>query len=785
MTPIPRIIHQMWRDDALPERLVHFRETWIGHHPSWENRLWTDRSLRELVAKEYPDFLEIYDAYPNPIMRADAARYLLLDHFGGVYADLDMECLRPMDSLLEGERLLIPLEPEAHNAAKVATDHGMRRIVGNAWLASVPGHSFWGLVREEMVRRRADPGPLTATGPFLLTDLVDRCEEPEKTPRLLRSETVYPVTNLDFEWLQAREAGGPHRFGPDTYAIHYWDGTWWKKPWKRTKLHLLKGAAPVLSGWLDDEKAAAGADRAGFNPLVSCLMVTGNRPELAALAIEAFRRQTYRHRELVIIDDSGNDLLGRGLEEGAQDIRWIQVPPEGKPLGALRNLALAEARGDLLCQWDDDDLSAPTRLERQVRVFFTTGADACGLYRLHLWWPERDWIAITSSRLWECALMWRRGAIAAYPEIRAGEDTPPVKALAVRGTVAVIEAPELYTYICHGKNTFASDHWLSLWAAASRKSTDAACRLKLQLMQEVLPCDEYLRTLGLPGLSESDGGTVSPPSPAATEVSLSPKPSVVVTSADLPRILVATPVKDAEPHLESFMDALCATGYPTEKLSLAFLESDSRDATAASVEQLLSRHASRFARTQLLRRNFGFHLNVERWEVPVQRQRREILARSRNLLVEQALSDEDWVLWIDADVVSWPRDIIHRLLGTGHSIVTPHCVREPGGSSYDLNTFVFRDPQARDGDEHLVDGIYQPPRGETRRYLDSYRDRDEVEVDAVGGTMLLVNAGLHRGGLRFPALPYHGFLETEGLGLMARDFGVTCWGLPKIEIIHL
>jgi hypothetical protein len=378
--------------------------------------------------------------------------------------------------------------------------------------------------------------------------------------------------------------------------------------------------------------------------------------------------------------------------------------------------------------------------------------------------------------------MWRRGAIAAYPELRAGEDTPPVEALAARGTVAMIEAPELYTYICHGKYTWSSQHWLSLWSAATHRSTDAACRLKLQLMQSLLPCDEYLRTLGLPGLNQKFPKTDGPSS--AAEVSLSPQLPVVDSSADLPRILVATPVKDAEPYLERFMDALCATRYPAEKLSLAFLESDSRDGTVARVEQLLIRHASRFARTRLLRNDFGFHLNVERWNVSVQRRRREILARSRNLLVEKALEDEDWVLWIDADVVSWPPDIIHRLLGTGHSIVTPHCVREPGGPSYDLNTFVFRDPNARDGPEHLVDGIYQPPRGSTRYYLESCRDHDEVEVDGVGGTMLLVNADLHRDGLRFPARPYHGFLETEGLAVMARDFGVACWGLPKVEIVH-
>jgi hypothetical protein len=60
--------------------------------------------------------------------------------------------------------------------------------------------------------------------------------------------------------------------------------------------------------------------------------------------------------------------------------------------------------------------------------------------------------------------------------------------------------------------------------------------------------------------------------------------------------------------------------------------------------------------------------------------------------------------------------------------------------------------------------------------------------------MLLVRADLHRDGLIFPATPYgianphvrsdHGHLETEGLGLMARDMGYRCWGMPNLEIRH-
>ena len=62
--------------------------------------LWTDATSREFIAKEYPWFLDTFDGYTYPIQRADAIRYFILYHYGGVYMDIDIGCQRPVDSLL-------------------------------------------------------------------------------------------------------------------------------------------------------------------------------------------------------------------------------------------------------------------------------------------------------------------------------------------------------------------------------------------------------------------------------------------------------------------------------------------------------------------------------------------------------------------------------------------------------------------------------------------------------------------------------------------------------------
>ncbi len=244
------------------------------------------------------------------------------------------------------------------------------------------------------------------------------------------------------------------------------------------------------------------------------------------------------------------------------------------------------------------------------------------------------------------------------------------------------------------------------------------------------------------------------------------------------RVLILTPAKDAARHLDTYLRGLRSLTYPRELVSLAFLEGDSADGTYEALQQRLPELRGAFRRAALFKRDFGFRLpaGFPRYAHHLQVRRRSVLAKSRNHLLFRALDDEDWVLWLDVDVIEYPADVIERLLAAGKEIVEPNCVYEYGGASFDLNAWRDR------GRLHLHD-----LRGEG----------DLVPLDSVGGTMLLVRADVHRDGLVFPAFPYGlqnprirtdnywmGELETEGLGIMASDLGVQCWGMPNLEIKH-
>lgn len=249
------------------------------------------------------------------------------------------------------------------------------------------------------------------------------------------------------------------------------------------------------------------------------------------------------------------------------------------------------------------------------------------------------------------------------------------------------------------------------------------------------------------------------------------------------KVLVLTPLKNSADLATAYCECLSHLNYPSELLSLGLLESDSNDDTYNAFDQALSILRAKWNRVDLWKHDFRYVIppGYSRWEPEVQLQRRKILAQSRNELLRRSLREEDWVLWLDADVIDYPRDIIEQLLSYGKEILHPHCVFDYGGMTFDRNAW----------------------RDHGRVHMETLRGQELLApLDAVGGTMLFIRADLHRRGLVFPAEPYGkgnprarnsdecydpenpGELETEGLGIMASDMKVQCWGLPDLEILH-
>lgn len=226
MDKIPKIIHQTWKTNDLPIQFKHLTKTWKTFMPDWDYILWTDEMNRNFVAKYFPDFLQKYDSYPKNIQRADAIRYLLLKHYGGLYVDIDFECLDNIEFLLENADFIAGKEPQWH-----AERFGMSTIICNAFMASTPENNFISFLYEKLIDYPITPKPqpidiLNSTGPFLLTNAYNEFPY-KKHVRILESETIYPigqyeVGNILNNKITKEMADRINK----SYAIHYFSGNW-------------------------------------------------------------------------------------------------------------------------------------------------------------------------------------------------------------------------------------------------------------------------------------------------------------------------------------------------------------------------------------------------------------------------------------------------------------------------------------------------------------------------------------------------------------------------------
>ena len=213
-------------------------------------------------------------------------------------------------------------------------------------------------------------------------------------------------------------------------------------------------------------------------PSVDCLMVTLPVPErlpLAKRSIDDFCRQTHERKRLLLILNGGEDAVQEALRAhvaalGRSDIKVV-TPPGVLNISELRNVSLDESDADLVCQWDDDDLYHPRRVEAQAAHLTENGCEAVYLQDVMQYFPSAGTMYWTNWRATAAAghpgtLMARRSEALRYPtQDRAtpeggwGEDSVLADALIARGQVGYLEGmAHLYVYVSHGANSFNDAH---------------------------------------------------------------------------------------------------------------------------------------------------------------------------------------------------------------------------------------------------------------------------------------------------------------------------------------
>lgn len=102
-------------------------------------------------------------------------------------------------------------------------------------------------------------------------------------------------------------------------------------------------------------------------PLLTVAITCYNAEETIQRAVESALAQTWREREILVVDDGSTDrsaALLEGLERAHDEIRVIRHGAN-RGVAEARNTLVAQARGAFIAFFDDDDESVPHRLEQQ------------------------------------------------------------------------------------------------------------------------------------------------------------------------------------------------------------------------------------------------------------------------------------------------------------------------------------------------------------------------------------------------------------------------------------
>jgi glycosyltransferase involved in cell wall biosynthesis len=205
-------------------------------------------------------------------------------------------------------------------------------------------------------------------------------------------------------------------------------------------------------------------------PLVSVVMTTRDRPGLLPIALECYRSQAYRRRELIVVDDGSRFPVDEAAVV-ALGGRLIRVP-EGTPLGIKLNRGVREARGELCQKWDDDDWYAPGFLDALVGGYLDFNARVCRptvafqarrhWFDLARWrvivWPSPD---VAGGTLLFTRQDWERHP---FREIRRCVDLWFLVDQVNAGvTPTVIDAPETHAYVRHDVAGTELGHTWARW----------------------------------------------------------------------------------------------------------------------------------------------------------------------------------------------------------------------------------------------------------------------------------------------------------------------------------
>lgn len=244
---IPKIIHQIWYqgENNIPDSYPNYRKSWKRLHPNYKYILWDKDSIIKLILDHYPHLYNKFNSYPKMIQKIDMAKYIIMYHYGGIYADVDSECLKSMDNLIKDKEVVL-LKYDPIMLEKILAYHVFTGITLQTHIfASQPKHSFWKHVINTLLNEAINKKILETelyyimrtTGPKLVTKAYHTYPF-KKNITLLDKATIDPISWCDYETYNCANTNCGKLF-PNAYAIHHYGSKHDTHNWSSNKEKML------------------------------------------------------------------------------------------------------------------------------------------------------------------------------------------------------------------------------------------------------------------------------------------------------------------------------------------------------------------------------------------------------------------------------------------------------------------------------------------------------------------------------------------------------------------
>lgn len=243
---IPKVIHKIWLGPkAVPAKYLALDETFRRYCPDWRIRWWGDQDIAHALKYFHPNNAKAFRRSANWGEKSDIARYELLYRLGGVYVDTDVQCLKPINPLVDRCDVSMFVGRECWNKNE------NKFIYGNAVIGSAPGHCamkdvvkslYWEIKRSYEENIGTIWKIVKGSGPHFLTKILDRHSD----VTVFSNEVFYPGFDTETVRYYSGRLADLTKISPNSYLFHHWDNTWLESESQvnpYSQVQVIKGVA--------------------------------------------------------------------------------------------------------------------------------------------------------------------------------------------------------------------------------------------------------------------------------------------------------------------------------------------------------------------------------------------------------------------------------------------------------------------------------------------------------------------------------------------------------------